>query len=78
MDFFEFNLRKLFLYSRHVKLLKQEKSMENDVYGYMRCMAESYKERTNRSFWEDLRSEVSRSDCPSWIKRCFEGKEVMA
>ena len=49
--------------------------MENDVYGRMRSVAESYKERTNRNFWEDLRSEVSQSDCPSWIKRCFEGKE---
>ena len=58
--------------------LKREKSMENDVYGRMRSVAESYKERTNRSFWEDLRSEVSRSDCPSWIKRCFEGKEDKA
>lgn len=53
-------------------------SMENDVYGRMRSVAESYKERTDRSFWEDLRSEVSRSDCPSWIKRCFEGKEDKA
>ena len=52
--------------------------MENDVYGYMRCMAESYKERTNRSFWDDLRSEVSQADCPSWIKRCFDGKEDKA
>ena len=52
--------------------------MENDVYGRMRSVAESYKESTNRSFWEDLRSEVSQSDCPSWIKRCFEGKEGMA
>ena len=52
--------------------------MENDVYRHMRCMAESYKARTGRDFWDDLRSEVSQSDCPSWIKRCFEGKEVMA
>lgn len=58
--------------------LKQEKSMENDVYGRMRSVAESYKERTNRSFWDDLRSEVSQSDCPSWIRRCFDGKEGMA
>ena len=50
-------------------------SMENDVYGRMRSVAESYKERTNRSFWEELRSEDSRTDCPGWIKRCFEGKE---
>ena len=48
--------------------------MENDVYGRMRSVAESYKERTNRSFWEDLRSEVSRSDGRSWIRRCFEEK----
>ena len=52
--------------------------MENDVYGRMRSVAESYKERTNRSFWEDLRSEVSRSDCPSWIRGCFEEKGGMA
>ena len=54
--------------------LKQEKSMENDVYGRMRSVADSYKARTGRDFWEDLRSEVSQSDCPSWIKRCFEEK----
>lgn len=53
---------------------KAEKSMENDVYGRMRCMADGYKARTGRDFWEDLRSEVGRSDCPSWIKRCFEEK----
>lgn len=52
--------------------------MENDVYRHMRSMAESYRERTNRSFWEDLRSEVSQFDCPSWIKSCFEGKEDKA
>ena len=52
--------------------------MENDVYGRMRCMADSYKARTGRDFWEDLRSEVSRSDCPSWIRRCFEDMEGMA
>lgn len=48
----------------------------------MRGMAEDYKARTGRDFWEDLRedlrSEVSQSDCPSWIKRCFEGKEDKA
>ena len=48
--------------------------MENDVYGRMRSVAAGYEARTKRSFWEDLRSEVSQSDCPSWIKRCFEGK----
>ena len=48
--------------------------MENDVYRHMRGVADSYKARTGRDFWEDLRSEVGRSDCPSWIKRCFEGK----
>ena len=58
--------------------LKQEKSMENDVYGRMRSVADSYKARTGRDFWEDLRSEVSQSDCPSWIKRCFEEKGGMA
>lgn len=52
--------------------------MENDVYRHMRCVADSYKARTGRDFWEDLRSEVSQTDCPSWIKRCFEGKEGMA
>ena len=52
--------------------------MENDVYGRMRSVAESYKERTNRSFWEDLRSEVSRSDCPSWIRRYFDDMEGAA
>lgn len=78
MDFVEFVFEKLPLYSRHVKLLKQEKSMENDVYGRMRSVAAGYEARTNRSFWEDLRSEVSRSDCPSWIKRCFDGKEDKA
>ena len=51
--------------------------MENDVYRHMRSMADSYEERTGRSFWEDLRSAVGRSDCPSWIRRCFEGKEGM-
>ena len=49
-------------------------SMENDVYRHMRGVAAGYEARTKRSFWEDLRSEVSRSDCPSWIKRCFEEK----
>ena len=49
--------------------------MENDVYRHMRGVAEGYKARTGRDFWEDLRSEVSQSDCPSWIKRCFEGYE---
>ena len=58
--------------------LKQEKSMENDVYEYMRCMADSYKARTGRDFWEDLKDEIRRSGCPSWIKRCFEGKEGKA
>ena len=58
--------------------LKQEKSMENDVYGRMRSVAEGYKARTKRSFWDDLRSEVSQADCPSWIRRCFEGKEDKA
>ena len=53
-------------------------SMENDVYGRMRSVAESYKERTNRSFWDDLRSEVSQSDCPGWIKRYFKGEEGKA
>ena len=52
--------------------------MENDVYGRMRSVAEGYKARTGRDFWEDLRSEVIRSDCPSWIRRCFEGKEDKA
>ena len=52
--------------------------MENDVYGRMRSVAESYKERTNRRFWDDLRSEVSQSDCPSWIRGCFEEKGGMA
>lgn len=52
--------------------------MENDVYRHMRGVAEGYKARTGRDFWEDLRSEVSQTDCPSWIKRCFEGKEGMA
>ena len=52
--------------------------MENDVYRHMRGVAEGYKERTNRSFWEDLRSEVSRSDCPSWIRGCVEEKGGMA
>ena len=58
--------------------LKQEKSMENDVYGRMRSVAEGYKVRTGRNFWEDLRSEVSRSDCPSWIRRCFDDMEGKA
>lgn len=53
-------------------------SMENDVYGRMRSVADSYKARTGRDFCEDLRSEVSRSDCPSWIRRCFEDMEGMA
>ena len=52
--------------------------MENDVYGRMRSVADSYKARTVRDFWEDLRSEVSQSDCPCWIKRCFDGKEGKA
>ena len=52
--------------------------MENDVYGRMRSVAESYKERTGRDFWEDLRSEVSRSDCPSWIRRYFDDMEGAA
>ena len=52
--------------------------MENDVYGRMRSVAESYKERTGRDFWDDLRSEVSQSDCPSWIKRYFKGEEGKA
>ena len=52
--------------------------MENDVYGRMRSVAEGYKARTGRDFWEDLRSAVGRSDCPSWIKRWFEGKEDKA
>ena len=30
--------------------------MENDVYGRMRSVAESYKERTGRDFWEELRN----------------------
>ena len=55
--------------------LKQEKSMENDVYRHMRSVADSYKARTGRDFWEDLRGEVSQSDCPSWIKRCFDDME---
>ena len=49
-----------------------------DVMERLRGMVEDYEARTGRDFWEDLRSEVSRSDCPSWIKRCFDGKEVMA
>ena len=52
--------------------------MENDVYGYMRSVAEGYKAMTNRIFWEDLRIEVGRSDCPSWIKSCFEERGGMA
>ena len=58
--------------------LKQEKSMENNVYGHMRSVADSYKARTGRDFWDDLRSEVSQSDCPSWIRSCFEEKGGMA
>lgn len=57
--------------------LKAMRAMENDVYRHMRGVAEGYKARTGRDFWEDLRSEVSQSDCPSWIKRCFEGEEDM-
>ena len=52
--------------------------MENDVYGRMRSVAAGYEARTKRSFWEDLRSEVSRSDCPSWIKRYFDDMEGAA
>ena len=52
--------------------------MENDVYGRMRSVAESYKARTGRDFWEDLKGEIRRSGCPGWIKRCFEGKEDKA
>ena len=58
--------------------LKQEKSMENDVYRHMRSMADSYKERTGRSFWEDLRSEMRRPCNPDWIKRYFKGEEDKA
>ena len=60
------------------KLLKREKSMENDVYGRMRSVAAGYEARTKRSFWEDLRSEARRSDCPYWIKGCFDDMEGMA
>ena len=52
--------------------------MENDVYRHMRSMADSYEERTGRSFWEDLRNEVHRSDNPDWIKRYFKGEEGAA
>ena len=52
--------------------------MENDVYRHMRGVAEGYKARTGRDFWEDLRSEVRRSDCPYWIKGCFDDMEGMA
>ena len=48
--------------------------MENDVYGRMRSVAEGYKARTGRDFWEDLKGEIRRSGCPGWIKRCFEEK----
>lgn len=53
-------------------------SMENDVYGRMRSVAAGYEARTGRDFWEDLRSEVRRSDCPCWIKGCFDDMEGMA
>ena len=53
-------------------------SMENDVYRHMRGVADSYKARTGRDFGEDLSSEVSQSDCPSWIRSCFDGKEGKA
>ena len=52
--------------------------MENDVYGRMRSVAAGYDARTGRDFWEDLKSEVSQSDCPSWIRSCFEEKGGMA
>ena len=52
--------------------------MENDVYGHMRSVAAGYEARTGRDFWEDLRGEVSQSDCPIWIKGCFEEKGGMA
>ena len=52
--------------------------MENDVYRHMRSMADSYEERTGRSFWEDLRSEVRRPCNPDWIKRYFKGEEDKA
>ena len=32
--------------------------MENDVYRHMKGVAEGYKARTGRDFWEDLRSEA--------------------
>ena len=52
--------------------------MENDVYRHMRGVAEGYKARTGRDFWEDLRNEVHRSDNPNWIKRYFKGEEDKA
>lgn len=52
--------------------------MENDVYGRMRSVADSYKARTGKDFWEDLKGEIRQSGCPSWIKRCFDGKEDKA
>ena len=52
--------------------------MENDVYRHMRGVAEDYKARTGRDFWEDLRSAVGRSDCPSWIRRYFDDMEGAA
>ena len=52
--------------------------MENNVYRHMRSMADSYKARTGRDFWEDLRSAVGRSDCPSWIRKCFDDMGGMA